>query len=100
MAKKIVIYWRDIPSQIIVQKGRIRAKAVLSLRFQEAIDSAAMRAGKGSSNDYIAEWRRETSSFELSADPQNTAQEEAQRLEAEFPDEVLRALVRGKGTLA
>ena len=33
---------------------------MLEHRFQEAIDRAAMRAGKGSSGAYIVEWRRET----------------------------------------
>ena len=44
--KKILIYWRDIPAQVIVQRGRKREKAQLSPRFQKAIDRAAMRAGK------------------------------------------------------
>ena len=45
MAKLISIYWRDIPSQVIVKKGRKSAKIQLSERFQVAIDKAAMRAG-------------------------------------------------------
>ena len=45
MVKKIIIYWRDIPSQVIFQRGRTREKAMLGSRFQEAIDRAAMRAG-------------------------------------------------------
>jgi hypothetical protein len=28
----------------------------LSQRFQEAVDRAAMRAGKGSSDAYLADW--------------------------------------------
>ena len=44
--KKITIFWRDIPSQILIQKGRKRDKMMLEHRFQEAIDRAAMRAGK------------------------------------------------------
>jgi hypothetical protein len=60
MTRKICVYWRDIPSQLIVQRGRQREKMLLSARFQEAIDRAAMRAGKGASDAYIAEWRRET----------------------------------------
>ena len=47
--KQITIYWRDIPSQIILKKGRSKTKNLLSLRFQKAIDRAAMRAGKGGS---------------------------------------------------
>ena len=61
MAKLITVYWRDIPSQVIAKKGRSTSKVQLSQRFQEAIDRAAMRAGKGSSDAYLSEWRREAS---------------------------------------
>ena len=42
MVKKILVYWRDIPAQVIVQRGRRREKVQLSRRFQEAIDRAAI----------------------------------------------------------
>ncbi|TIT71617.1 MAG: hypothetical protein E5W56_21600, partial [Mesorhizobium sp.] len=43
MADLIVVYWRDIPAQVIVKKGRQNAKRELPLRFTEAIDMCAMR---------------------------------------------------------
>ena len=46
MAKLIVISWRDVPAQVLVKSGRETAKVQLSHRFQEAVDRAAMRAGK------------------------------------------------------
>ena len=58
MAKLIVISWRDVPAQVIVKRGRDTAKVQLSQRFQEAVDRAAMRAGKSSSNDYLNDWKR------------------------------------------
>ena len=60
MAKLITIYWRDIPSQIVAKSGRRSAKVRLANRFQDAIDRAAMRAGKGSSDAYLSEWRRDS----------------------------------------
>ena len=45
MADLIIVYWRDIPAQVIVKKGRQNAKRELQLRFTEAIDMAAMRSG-------------------------------------------------------
>ena len=45
MANRIVVYWRDIPAQVIIKKGRTAAKRELSLRFTEAIDMCAMRTG-------------------------------------------------------
>ena len=97
MIKKILVYWRDIPSQVIVQKGRAREKVQLSHRFQEAIDRAAMRAGKGGSDAYIEEWRRETSRCDGVEDMSELARSEAARLEAEFSDEQLMQLIRSHG---
>jgi hypothetical protein len=58
MGSLTVISWRDIPAQVIVKRGREAAKVQLSQRFQEAVDRAAMRAGKGSSDAYLADWKR------------------------------------------
>ena len=95
--KQTLIYWRDIPSQVIVQRGRKREKAMLSARFQEAIDRAAMRAGKGGSDEYMADWRRDSSALDGAGDLQAAALELAARLEADYSDERLAALVAGKG---
>ena len=58
MASLIVISWRDVPAQVVVKRGRETAKVQLSQRFQEAVDRAAMRAGRGSSDAYLEDWRR------------------------------------------
>jgi len=58
VGRLIVVTWRDIPAQVIVKRGRETARAPLSDRFQIAIDRAAMRAGKGSSDAYLADWKR------------------------------------------
>ena len=97
MVKKTLIYWRDIPSQVILQRGRVREKAMLSARFQEAIDRAAMRAGKGSSDAYLSEWCRKTSNLESDAELAALAAAEVARLEAEMSDEQLLALIRNQG---
>lgn len=98
MVKRILIYWRDIPSQVIVQRGRNREKVPLSSRFQEAIDRAAMRAGKGSSDAYLSEWRRESSTLDSDAELRAIAEQEVSRFEAEFPDELLLQLIRNHGS--
>ena len=98
MTRTIFVYWRDIPSQVIVQRGRQREKSLLSARFQEAIDRAAMRAGKGGSDAYIAEWRRETVPCDAVGELRPIAECEAARLEAEFSDERLLELVRNHGS--
>ena len=88
MASLIVISWRDIPAQVIVKRGREAAKVQLSQRFQEAVDRAAMRAGKGSSDAYLADWER-SAPRPCGEDLQAEAAAEAARLEAKFTDEDL-----------
>ena len=97
MVKLILISWRDIPSQVIVQRGRQREKAMLSQRFQEAIDRAAMRAGKGSSDAYIAEWRRDRKALETDDDLGAIARGTVDKLESEYSDERLSQLIRDQG---
>ncbi len=97
MVKKVLIYWRDIPSQILVQKGRVRKKVQLSHRFQDAIDRSAMRAGKGTSDAYIAEWRRETTKAKLEGEMQQMADDEAARIESQYSDDDLKQLIRKHG---
>ncbi len=100
MVKRVLVFWRDIPSQVILQRGRRREKLMLSERFQEAIDRAAMRAGKGSSDAYLAEWRREATAFDADGDLREIALAEANRLEDEFTQERLKALIRSYGVEA
>jgi hypothetical protein len=57
MATFQIVYWRDIPAQVKVGSGRNRAARQMSLRFQEAIDRAAMRSGLFNTDDYLGEWR-------------------------------------------
>ncbi len=99
MAEKILVYWRDIPSQVIIKRGRVKGKAVLSDRFQEAIDRAAMRAGKGGTDDYIEEWRREATPIECAGDLNECAHAEAAALEAHFTPELLDSIIRNKGLM-
>lgn len=97
MAERVVVYWRDIPSQVILKRGRIKGKALLSERFQEAIDKAAIRAGKAGTDDYIAEWHRVTTEVEVGADLETAAQEEVALLEMQFPAEILDQVIRNGG---
>jgi hypothetical protein len=96
VAQLTLICWRDIPAQVIVKRGREMAKVQLSVRFQEAIDRAAMRAGKGSSNAYLADWKRSDPVL-CGDDLQQEAAAEAARLEARYSDAELERLVRAKG---
>ena len=96
MSSLIIISWRDIPAQVIVKRGREASKVQLSQRFQEAVDRAAMRAGKGSSDAYLADWKR-SEPRPCGEDLQAEAAAEASRLEAKFTDDDLERLIRAKG---
>jgi hypothetical protein len=95
MPKLTTIFWRDIPAQVIGQQGRQRIKQELDRRFAVAIDRAAMRAGKGSSDAYLEEWRRDSRPCE--GDLAVAVRDEVARLEARFPDDVLEATVKNGG---
>lgn len=99
MAKLITIYWRDIPAQVIGRVGRDNHKLELSPRFAEAIDRAAMRAGKGSSDLYLAEWRRESEETESAEIGAQVARRVAE-LEAAWPPELLERVTKAGGLLA
>lgn len=93
--KLTTIFWRDIPAQVIGQQGRKRHKQVLSARFAVAIDRAAMRAGRGSSQAYMDDWRRESHPGE--GHLKQIVSEEVARLEAQFPEVLLEAVVKAGG---
>jgi hypothetical protein len=96
MADLVVVYWRDIPAQVIVKKGRQAAKRELPLRFTEAIDMCAMRTGAGDTDAYLAEWRRGAPE-PVSDDLEAEADKAAARLDADYSREKLVALVKAGG---
>jgi CRISPR/Cas system CSM-associated protein Csm3 (group 7 of RAMP superfamily) len=96
MAQLIVVYWRDIPAQVIVKKGRDSAKKQLDERFEKAIDRAAMRAKLRDTDSYLAEWRRATP-VEVSDDLEAEAQKALAEIEAAFPEERLKEFVERGG---
>ena len=98
MAKLICIYWRDIPAQVVGREGRRNIKRVLAPRFAAAIDRAAMRAGRGSSDAYLEDWRRESEN--VSGDLEVLVHERVDLLESQFDDEFLEAVVKAGGLVA
>ena len=98
MAKLICIYWRDIPAQVVVRTGRKNSlKKELAPRFAKAIDRAAMRAGRGSSDAYLEDWRRE--SEEVSGDLEALIDERVAVLEGQFSAEYLEIVVKAGGII-
>lgn len=95
--QRIDVFWRDIPSQVLIKRGRERGKYLLEHRFQAAIDRAAMRAGKGGSDAYLEEWRRVTTSIESDQSAQDLARQIGKAIESEVTDEMLANWVKNKG---
>ena len=96
MARLTIVYWRDIPAQVIVKAGRDNAKRQLSERFEKAIDRAAMRAQLRDTDSYLSEWRR-AEPVDCSDDLEAEAEAAAQRLESDYDEDRLRALVSAGG---
>lgn len=96
MAQRIIVYWRDIPAQIIVRQGRTAERRELPPHFIQAIDRTAMRIGARDSDAYLAEWRKgepEPCGDDLAA----IADAEAARLVAAYDRERLERLVAAEG---
>lgn len=99
MAQLTIVYWRDIPAQVIVKAGRKAAKRQLTERFEKAIDRAAMRAKLRDTDSYLSEWRR-AEPVACGDDLEAEADTAAQQLESEFDDARLAALVDAGGLAA
>jgi len=96
MPQVTVVYWRDIPAQVIVGQGRKCARRQLSERFELAIDRAALLAGKLDTDDYLAEWHK-TPPFEVAGEATAIAANEAERIETEFGEDRLKLLIMNGG---
>ncbi|MDF1801474.1 virulence factor [Thalassovita sp.] len=96
MPEVTIVYWRDIPAQVIVGKGRRGAKKQLSERFEQAIDRAAMKIGASDTDAYLAEWRK-ASPYPVEGDPSDVVEAEAAKLEAEFDQIRLKELIANDG---
>jgi hypothetical protein len=91
-----IVYWRDIPAQVIVGKGRRGSKAPLPERFEQAIDRCAMKIGARDADAYMAEWRK-AEPYEVAGEPDAVAAAEAARIDAEYDTARLKALIDNEG---
>lgn len=96
MSDITVVYWRDIPAQVIVGKGRRGAKLQLSERFEQAIDRAAMKSGAAGTDEYLAEWRKDVVGT-AEGDPADIAKTKAEEIEAFYDKSRLMALIENHG---
>lgn len=96
MPALVTVYWRDIPAQVIVGKGRRASKVQLPERFEQAIDRAAMKTGAAGDDAYLAEWRK-SDPIEVEGDAEEVAKSEAARLDDAYDQEKLKSLIAKGG---
>lgn len=92
-----IVYWRDIPAQVVVKTGRKSARRELPARFIEAIDMCAMRSGATGTDDYLSEWRR-GEPIKVDNDLDGEADKALARIIAEYGGQRLTRLVQQGGT--
>ena len=96
MPEVTIVYWRDIPAQVIAGSGRKAAKVQLSERFEQAIDRAAMRSGAAGTDAYLQEWRK-APAYAVEGGQTDVAKAEAARIEADYDKTRLLALIDNDG---
>lgn len=96
MPEVTIVYWRDIPAQVIVGKGRKGAKAPLPERFEQAIDRAAMKIGADDSDAYLAEWRK-AAPFSVEGDPAEIAAAQAAQIDQAYDKDKIKQLIANDG---
>lgn len=96
MADVTIVYWRDMPAQVIVGKGRKATKLPLPERFEQAIDRAAMKTGAAGTDEYLAEWRKAPAYFVEGTDA-DVALAETTRIDTEYDQDKIKALIANDG---
>lgn len=96
MADVVIVYWRDIPAQVIVGKGRRATKVQLPERFEQAIDRCAMKVGAKDADAYLADWRK-AAPFAVEGTDGDVANAQAAQLETEFNQDRLKQLIANEG---
>ncbi len=95
MAQLRIVYWRDIPGQVVIREGRRNTRLRLSPRFSRAIERAAYRLKKHDENALFDPWHDVAQPFD--GDVREQAQQLVQNLEIQYSDEVLETLIRASG---
>jgi lysine/ornithine N-monooxygenase len=96
MADVTVVYWRDMPAQVIVGRGRRGTKLPLPERFEQAIDRAAMKSGAAESDDYMAGFRK-ADPVPVAGTDQEAAEAMVAKIDAEFDLERIKTLIANDG---
>lgn len=95
MARYQIMYWKEFPSQVKAEDETGVAKAMLSQRFQEAIDLAAMAEGSADSAAYLEGWHWGPEQ-ERAGSAQEVVDALVAELEEAYPNERLMQMVHSR----
>lgn len=96
MAQLKIVYWRDIPGQVVIREGRRSTRLRLPGRFLQAIERAAYRLKKKQQDALFEPWHDVTQPLD-GADIRIQARRLVQQLESHYTEEVLETLIRASG---
>lgn len=95
MAQLKIVYWRDIPGQVVIRKGGRSTRIRLSARFMKAIERAGYRLRKHQQDALFEPWRDVNQPFD--GDIRVQAERLVRQLEERYTEEVLETLIRASG---
>ena len=96
MPNMTIVYWRDIPAQVIVGKGRRAAKAPLPERFEQAIDRCAMKVGAKDDDAYMAGFRK-VDQGEVDGSDADAATAMAAKIDTDYDQHRIKKLIANDG---
>lgn len=95
MAQLKIVYWRDIPGQVVYKQGRRNTRLRLSAKFMKAIERAAYRLKKQNQDAWFEPWHDVAQT--INGDVQTQAEQLIQQLEEQYSEAVLDQLIRASG---
>ena len=95
MAQLKIVYWRDIPGQVVFKQGRRNTRLRLSVRFMKAIQRAGYRLKKQQKDALFEPWHDVAQIID--GDVREQAQLWVRQIEDQYSDAVLEQLIRASG---
>jgi hypothetical protein len=90
-----IVYWRDIPGQVVIRQGRRSTRIRLSPRFWNAIERAGYRLKKKKQDALFEPWHDVAQPF--NGDVEEQANMLVKQIEEHYTEEVLEKLIRASG---
>ncbi len=95
MAQLKIVYWHDIPGQVVFKQGRRNTRLRLSVRFMKAIERAGYRLKKQQKDALFEPWHDVAQIVD--GDVREQAQLLVRQIEDQYSDAVLEQLIRASG---